>query len=173
MRDQAFRKIQVLPLKYIDSHPYGEVVSRVIADVRSVCRRPADGLFPAVHRRAHHSGHAGFHVLPINVRHHLCGCAASRRFPCSWRTSSRWRTFTMFKLQSEVRVPSRPRFVDEMIGNQKVVQAFGRTRPPAQETLTRSTTACSAMLPQGNLLLLHHQPRPRASSTTWSTPASA
>ena len=40
MRDQAFRKIQVLPLKYIDSHPYGEVVSRVIADVDQF----ADGL---------------------------------------------------------------------------------------------------------------------------------
>ena len=33
MRDEAFKKIEVLPLKYIDSHSYGEVVSRVIADV--------------------------------------------------------------------------------------------------------------------------------------------
>lgn len=40
VRNEAFRKIQILPLKYIDSHPYGEVVSRVIADVDQF----ADGL---------------------------------------------------------------------------------------------------------------------------------
>ena len=34
IRDEAFRKIEILPLKYIDGHSYGEVVSRVIADVR-------------------------------------------------------------------------------------------------------------------------------------------
>ena len=40
IRDEAFRKIEVLPLKYLDAHSYGEVVSRVIADVDQF----ADGL---------------------------------------------------------------------------------------------------------------------------------
>src|SRR5699024_12210600 len=40
IRNEAFRKIEILPLKYIDSHPYGDVVSRVIADVDQF----ADGL---------------------------------------------------------------------------------------------------------------------------------
>ena len=40
IRDEAFRKIEILPLKYIDGHSYGEVVSRVIADVDQF----ADGL---------------------------------------------------------------------------------------------------------------------------------
>ena len=35
IRNDAFKKIEILPLKYIDGHPYGEVVSRVIADLPS------------------------------------------------------------------------------------------------------------------------------------------
>lgn len=44
IRNEAFRKIEILPLKYIDSHSYGEIVSRVIADVDQF----ADGLLMAL-----------------------------------------------------------------------------------------------------------------------------
>ena len=43
IRKEAFEKLQILPLKYIDSHAYGEIVSRVIADVEQF-RKAADGI---------------------------------------------------------------------------------------------------------------------------------
>jgi len=44
IREKAFRKIEILPLSYIDSHPHGEIVSRVIADVEQF----AEGLLMAL-----------------------------------------------------------------------------------------------------------------------------
>ena len=50
LRNEAMRKIQTLPLSYLDSHPSGDIVSRMVADVDTFCRRPAHGLHPAVQR---------------------------------------------------------------------------------------------------------------------------
>ena len=46
-----FMKIEILPLKYIDGHAYGEVVSRVIADVDQIFRWIADGIYAVIYRR--------------------------------------------------------------------------------------------------------------------------
>ncbi len=123
VRDAAFKKITILPLKYIDSKRYGEIVSRVIADVDQF----ADGLL---------LGFTQFFtgittiigtlalMLSINWRISLVVILLTplsllvARFVAS-------RTYNMFKLQSETR-GEQTAFIDEMIGNQKVVQAFSR-----------------------------------------------
>ena len=69
LREDALRKIEILPLSYIDSHPHGEIVSRVIADADCVRRRVADGLYAAVYRRADHTGHAGIHSFFMQGGH--------------------------------------------------------------------------------------------------------
>lgn len=122
VRDEAFKKIEILPLKYIDSHSYGEVVSRVIADVDQF----ADGLLMGftqfftgvvtiigtlIFMLVIHPGITAVVVImtPISL--------LVARFIST-------RTYSMFKLQSETR-GEQTAFIDEMINNQKVVQAFG------------------------------------------------
>ena len=130
IRNEAFRKIEILPLKYIDGHPYGEVVSRVIADVDQF----ADGLLMGFTQLftgvATIVGTFGF-MLSVNVRITFVVVLIT---PVSFVVANfiAKRTFTMFKLQSETR-GEQTALIDEMIGNQKVVQAFGRE----QEVLER------------------------------------
>lgn len=121
IRDEAFRKIEILPLKYIDGHSYGEVVSRVIADVDQF----ADGLlmgftqfFTGVITIL---GTLGF-MLSVNIT--VTGVVVVVT-PLSFFVAGfiAKRTFTMFKLQSETR-GEQTAFIEEMVGNQKVVQAF-------------------------------------------------
>ena len=121
VRNEAFRKIEILPLKYIDGHSYGEIVSRVIADVDQF----ADGLlmgftqfFTGVITIV---GTLGF-MLSINVG--ITGVVVLIT-PLSFLVAGfiAKKTFTMFKLQSETR-GEQTAFIDEMIGNQKIVQAF-------------------------------------------------
>ena len=121
IRNEAFRKIGILPLKYIDGHSYGEIVSRVIADVDQF----SDGLlmgftqfFTGVITIL---GTLGF-MLSINVGITVVVVIIT---PLSFLVASfiARKTFTMFKLQSETR-GEQTAFIDEMIGNQKVVQAF-------------------------------------------------
>lgn len=121
IRNEAFRKIEQLPLKYIDGHSYGEVVSRVIADVDQF----ADGLlmgftqfFTGVITIL---GTLGF-MLSVNVG--ITGVVVLVT-PLSFFVAGfiAKRTFTMFKLQSETR-GEQTALIEEMIGNQKVVQAF-------------------------------------------------
>ena len=123
IRNEAFEKLEILPLKYIDGHPHGEIVSRVIADVDQF----ADGLlmgftqvFTAV---ATIIGTLGF-MLSINVKITLVVVFIT---PVSFLVANfiSKRTFSMFKLQSETR-GRQTGLIDEMIGNQKVVQAFGK-----------------------------------------------
>ena len=122
IRDEAIEKIEVLPLKYIDGHSYGEVVSRVIADVDQF----ADGLlmgftqfFSGVLTIL---GTLGF-MLSINVKITLVVIVIT---PLSLFVASfiAKRTYVFFKAQSETRAQMTS-LVDEMVGNQKVVQAFG------------------------------------------------
>ena len=121
IRDEAIEKIEVLPLKYIDGHSYGEVVSRVIADVDQF----ADGLlmgftqfFSGVLTIL---GTLGF-MLSINVKITLVVIVIT---PLSLFVASfiAKHTYQMFKLQSETR-GEQTALIDEMIGGQKVVQAY-------------------------------------------------
>lgn len=121
IRDEAFCKIEILPLKYIDGHSYGEVVSRVIADVDQF----ADGLlmgftqfFTGVITIL---GTLGF-MLSVNVT--VTGVVVVVT-PLSFFVAGfiAKKTYTMFKLQSETR-GEQTALIEEMVGNQKVVQAF-------------------------------------------------
>ena len=100
IRKEAFEKIERLPLKYIDGHSYGEIVSRVIADVDQF----ADGLL---------MGFTQFFTGIVTILGTLIFML----------TISVKITVSMFKLQSETR-GEQTAFIEEMIGNQKVVQAF-------------------------------------------------
>lgn len=122
IRKDAFAKIEILPLKYIDGHSYGEIVSRVIADVDQF----ADGLlmgftqlFTGVMTIV---GTLGF-MLSVNVKITLVVVVIT---PVSLFVASfiAKKTYSMFKLQSETR-GEQTALIEEAIGNQKVVQAFG------------------------------------------------
>lgn len=122
IRDEAFKKIEILPLKYIDANSYGDIVSRVIADTDQF----ADGLlmgftqlFTGVLTIV---GTLGF-MLSINAGITLIVVLIT---PLSLFVASfiAKHTFSMFKLQSQTR-GEQTALIDEIIGNQKVVQAFG------------------------------------------------
>ena len=123
IRNEAFDKIEQLPLKYIDGHPYGEVVSRVIADVDPF----SDGLLMGVTQLftgiATIVGTFCF-MLSVNVSITFVVVLIT---PVSFVVANfiAKKTFRMFRLQSEIR-GEQTGLIDEMIGNQKVVQAFGR-----------------------------------------------
>lgn len=121
IRNQAFEKIEILPLKYVDAHSYGEIVSRVISDVDQF----ADGLlmgftqfFTGVLTII---GTLGF-MLFNNVIITLVVVGIT---PVSFLVAGfiAKRTYTMFKAQSEAR-GDQTALIEEMVGNQKVVQAF-------------------------------------------------
>ena len=123
IRRDAFAKIEILPLKYIDGHSHGDLVSRVVADVDQF----ADGLlmgftqlFTGVLTIV---GTLGF-MLSVHVGITLVVVLIT---PVSLFVASfiAKRTYTMFRKQSEAR-GEQTALIDEMIGNQKVVQAFGR-----------------------------------------------
>ena len=121
IRNKAFDQLQKLPLKYLDGHPTGQIVSRVIADVDQF----ADGLlmgftqlFTGVITIL---GTLGFmlsvsgpitavvvFITPVSL---LVAAFIAKR------------TYAMFRLQSQVR-GEQTGFVEEMVGGQKVVQAF-------------------------------------------------
>ena len=130
IRNEAFQRIEILPLKYIDAHSYGEVVSRVIADVDQF----ADGLlmgftqfFTGVITIL---GTLGF-MLSVNVA--ITGVVVLVT-PLSFFVAGfiAKKTFTMFKLQSETR-GEQTALIEEMIGNQKVVQAFSHEDEALEE----------------------------------------
>ena len=121
IRKEAFERIEHLPLKYIDSHSYGEVVSRVIADVDQF----ADGLL---------MGFTQFFTgivtifgtlifmltISVNITVAVVVITPLSLFVASFIAK---KTFSMFKLQSETR-GEQTAFIEEMVGSQKVVQAF-------------------------------------------------
>ena len=130
IRNEAFVKLEILPLKYLDGHPSGEVVSRIIADVDQF----ADGLlmgftqlFTGVLTIV---GTIGF-MLSVNVGITLVVLLIT---PVSMIVASfiAKKTFTMFRLQSEAR-GEQTALIDEMIGNQKVVQAFGHEKDAMEQ----------------------------------------
>ena len=121
MRDKAFSKIEKLPVSYIDSHPSGEVVSRVIADVDQF----ADGLL---------MGFTQFFTGIITLIGTLIFMLSINFWitvvvvivtPLSFVIASfvAKKTHKMFTLQSETR-GEQTAFIDEMIGNAKTVDAY-------------------------------------------------
>ena len=130
IRNEAFRKIEILPLSYIDAHPYGDIVNRVIADADQF----ADGLL------------MGFTQLFTGIVTILG--TLFFLFSISWQIAivvvivtplslfiARFianRTYRMFRVQSETR-GQQTAFIDEMIGNQKVVQAFSHEDEALEE----------------------------------------
>ena len=123
IRNEAFHKIEQLPLKYIDGHPYGEVVSRVIADVDQFSDGLLMGFTQLFTGIATIVGTFCF-MLSVNVSITFVVVLIT---PVSFFVANfiAKRTFRMFRLQSEIR-GEQTGLIDEMIGNQKVVQAFGR-----------------------------------------------
>lgn len=125
IRKEAFRKIQVLPLSYIDAHPYGDILNRIIADVDQF----ADGLL------------MGFSQLFTGVMT-IVGTLVFM-FAIRWQIALvvvlvsplslfvaqfiAKKSYSMFKLQSQTR-GEQTAFIDEMIENQKVVQAFSHEK---------------------------------------------
>ena len=122
IRNEAFDKIEQLPLKYIDGHPYGEVVSRVIADVDQFSDGLLMGFTQLFTGIATIIGTFCF-MLSVNVSITFVVVLIT---PVSFFVANfiAKRTFRMFRLQSEIR-GEQTGLIDEMIGNQKVVQAFG------------------------------------------------
>lgn len=130
IRKKAFRKLEILPLKYMDAHSHGDIVSRVVADVDQF----ADGLligftqlFTGVITIL---GTLGF-MLSVNVGITIVVVVIT---PVSLLVASfiARKTFHMFRLQAKTR-GEQTDLVNEMVGNQKVVQAFCRE----DETLKR------------------------------------
>ena len=125
IRNKAFQKIQILPLKYLDGHPTGEVVSRVIADVDQF----ADGLlmgFTQLFSGVLTIVGTLVFMLSVNV---VITAVVVVITPVSLVVAAfiAKRTYDMFRLQSQVR-GEQTGFVEEMVQGQKVVQAFGRER---------------------------------------------
>lgn len=121
IRNEAFNKIENLPLKYIDSQSYGDIVSRVIADVDQFSEGLLMGftqLFTGVMTIV---GTLIF-MLTINIKITLVVVLIT---PLSLFVANfiAKKTFSMFKLQSATR-GEQTSLIDEMIGNQKVVQAY-------------------------------------------------
>ena len=125
IRKDAFEKIQVLPLKYIDGHPSGDVVSRVIADADQFADGLLMGFTQAFTGVLTIIGTLIF-MLSLNVWITLVVVLVT---PLSFFVASfiAKRTYTMFKLQSATR-GEQTALIDEMVGNQKVVQAYGHEK---------------------------------------------
>ena len=121
IRTDAFAKLEILPLKYLDAHAYGDIVSRVIADVDTF----ADGLL------------MGFTQLFTGVLTILCTlgfmlvtnvpitlvvvCITPVSFLVAKFIATK--TYSMFKEQSETR-GEQTSLIEEMIDNQKIVNTF-------------------------------------------------
>ena len=123
IRKKAFQRLEELPLKYLDAHSHGDIVSRVVADVDQF----ADGLLIGFTQLftgiVTILGTLGF-MLSVNVGITAVVVVIT---PVSLFVASfiAKKTFSMFKQQSETR-GEQTALINEMIGNQKVVQAFNR-----------------------------------------------
>ena len=122
IRQEAFEKLERLPLKYVDSRSYGEIVSRMIADVDQFAEGLLMGftqLFTGILTIA---GTLVF-MFGIHVKIALVVVILT---PLSLFVAGfiAKRTYTMFKKQSETR-GEQTSLIEEMVGNLKVVKAFG------------------------------------------------
>ncbi len=123
IREDAFKRLQRLPLQYMDTHAHGDVVSRVIADVDTF----ADGLLMGFTQLFTGVltifGTLGFMLatnIPITL---VVVCITPVSFLVARFIATR--TYTMFKEQSETR-GEQTALIEEMVGNLKVVKTFSR-----------------------------------------------
>lgn len=125
IRNQAFEKIQKLPISYIDSHSNGDIVSRVIADAEQLSDGLIIGFTQLFSGIVTIIGTLCF-MLYVNVGIALIVVVLT---PLSFLIAKfvAKKTFNMFKLQSELRA-EQTSFIDEMISNQKVVDAYGHSK---------------------------------------------
>lgn len=125
LRNAAFAHIQHLPLSYLDAHSHGELVSRVIADADQFSEGLLMGFTQLFTGVITILGTLGF-MFSLNWRIALVVVVVT---PVSLFVAAfiAKRTYAMFKLQSETR-GEQTALIEEMVGNQKVVQAFGRER---------------------------------------------
>ena len=123
LRNAAFAHIQRLPLSYLDAHSHGELVSRVIADADQFSEGLLMGFTQLFTGVITILGTLGF-MFSLNWRIALVVVVVT---PVSLFVAAfiAKRTYAMFKLQSETR-GEQTALIEEMVGNQKVVQAFGR-----------------------------------------------
>ena len=142
VRMNAFEHLQKLPLKYVDSHPYGETISRIITDVEQF----SDGLlmgFSQLFTGVVTIAGTLVFMLSINVKISLIVIFIT---PLSLFVASfvAKKTYNMFKIQSETRAQMTS-LVDEMVGNQKVVQAFGYGKRSLErfDTINEELKTCS------------------------------
>lgn len=121
IRGRAFSHIQRLPMSYIDSHPCGDIVSRVIADAEQF----ADGLILGFSQIFTGVVTILVTLVFMVMISPLIALAVAALTPISLFTARyiAKNTYQMFKKQSETR-GEQTAFINEMIGNQKTVQAF-------------------------------------------------
>ncbi|MBP3338484.1 MAG: ABC transporter ATP-binding protein [Lachnospiraceae bacterium] len=122
MRKEAFEKLNILPLSYIDRHPHGEVVSKIINDVDQFSEGILMGmsqLFTGVITIVL----TVCILFTLDIRITLAVLVIT---PASLLVANfiSKRTFNMFKLQSEIR-GEQTSYINEMMTGAKVVQAFG------------------------------------------------
>ncbi len=123
IRTKAFDHLEVLPLKYVDSHRHGDILSRVIADIDQFSEGLLMGftqLFTGVMTIF------GTLIFMLSVNPFITAVVVILT-PISLFVASfiAKKTFSMFQLQSQTR-GELTALVDEVLGNEKVVQAFGR-----------------------------------------------
>ena len=123
IREDAFHRLEQLPLMYLDNHAYGDIVSRVVADVDTF----ADGLlmgftqlFTGVLTIFGTLGFMLYTNVPITL---VVVCITPVSFLVARFIATK--TYTMFKEQSEAR-GEQTSLIEEMVGNQKVVKTFSR-----------------------------------------------
>ncbi len=142
IRKDAFEKLEVLPIQYVDRHPTGEIVSKVIADVDQFAEGLLMGFTQLFSGVLTILGTLGF-MLSIHVGITLVVVVIT---PVSLFVASfiAKKTFSMFRKQSETR-GEQTALIDEMIGGQKVVQAFSRQEDVLErfEEINRRLEKCS------------------------------
>ncbi len=142
IRQDAFAKLEILPLKYIDKQSYGDIVSRIIADVDTF----ADGLlmgFTQLFTGVITIGGTLLFMLMTNVPITLVVVCIT---PVSFLVAKfiAKSTYNMFKLQSETR-GEQTALIEEMIGNQKVVKTFSQEEEAIEQfdEINERLGACS------------------------------
>ncbi len=122
IRTKAFNHLENLPLSYIDSHQYGDIISRIIADIDQFSEGLLMGFTQLFTGVLTIFGTLGFMLL-VNpfITAVVVLVTPLSLFAASFIAK---KTFSMFQLQSETR-GELTSLVDEMVGNEKVVQAFG------------------------------------------------
>lgn len=130
IRKDAFEKIEKLPLSYIDRHPHGDIVSRVIADVDTFAEGLLMGFTQLFSGIATIIGTLLF-MLALDVKITLVVVVIT---PLSLLVASfiAKKTHSMFQMQSKTK-GEQTALIDEMIGNVKVVEAFAHKEAAMEE----------------------------------------